>query len=35
MKFPEEKHSFSMNEKELEKLKTKRKVRASNKKTLA
>jgi 3-methyl-2-oxobutanoate hydroxymethyltransferase len=25
MKFPEEKHSFSMNEKELEKLKTKRK----------
>jgi len=33
MKFPEEKHSFSMNEKELEKLKTKRKVRASNKKT--
>jgi len=35
MKFPEEKHSFSMNEKELEKLKTKRKVRASNKKILA
>jgi len=35
MKFPEEKHSFSMNEKELEKLKTKRKVHASNKKTLA
>ena len=35
MKFPEEKHGFSMNEKELEKLKTKKKVRASNKKTLA
>mgnify|MGYP001175419458 CR=1 FL=1 len=34
MKFPEEKHSFSMNEKELEKLKTKRRIRASNKKTL-
>jgi 3-methyl-2-oxobutanoate hydroxymethyltransferase len=31
MKFPEEKHGFSMNEKELEKLKTKRKVRASKK----
>jgi 3-methyl-2-oxobutanoate hydroxymethyltransferase len=34
MKFPEEKHGFSMNEKELEKLKTKRKVRAPNRKTL-
>jgi len=34
MKFPEEKHSFSMNEKELEKLKTKRKVRVPNRKTL-
>jgi len=31
MKFPEEKHSFSMNEKELEKLKTKRKVRVAKK----
>ncbi|RPJ15958.1 MAG: 3-methyl-2-oxobutanoate hydroxymethyltransferase, partial [Desulfobacteraceae bacterium] len=35
MKFPEEKHSFSMNPKELEKLKSKKKIRAANKKTFA